>query len=92
MYSVHCMYTYSDASFFLKPFVDKIRNLENSLINRFNYINTYINNYKVFSLEQGRKYPLDTPKRMIERREREGKREKEMQKDRYREGGKDKRE
>ena len=27
--------------------------------------------------EQGRKRPLDTPKRMIERREREGKREKE---------------
>ena len=26
---------------------------------------------------QGRKRPLDTPKRMIERREREGKREKE---------------
>ena len=30
-----------------------------------------------FLLEQGRKHPLDTPKRMIERREREGKREKE---------------
>ena len=28
-------------------------------------------------LEQGRKRPLDTPKRMIERREREGEREKE---------------
>jgi hypothetical protein len=28
-------------------------------------------------LEQGRKRPLDTPKRMIERRERKGKREKE---------------
>ena len=27
--------------------------------------------------EQGRKRPLDTPKRMIKRREREGKREKE---------------
>ena len=27
--------------------------------------------------KQGRKRPLDTPKRMIERREREGKREKE---------------
>ena len=27
--------------------------------------------------EQGRKRPLDTPKRMIERREREGEREKE---------------
>ena len=36
--------------------------------------------------------PLDTPKRMIERREREGEREKERQKDRYREGGRDKRE
>ena len=36
--------------------------------------------------------PLDTPKRMIERREREGKREKERQKERYREGGRDKRE
>ena len=30
-----------------------------------------------FILKQGRKRPLDTPKRMIERREREGKREKE---------------
>ena len=29
-------------------------------------------------LKQGRKRPLDTPKRMIERREREGKREKEV--------------
>ena len=29
-------------------------------------------------VEQGRKRPLDTPKRMIERREREGEREKEM--------------
>ena len=29
------------------------------------------------SMKQGRKRPLDTPKRMIERREREGKREKE---------------
>ena len=28
------------------------------------------------STKQGRKRPLDTPKRMIERREREGKREK----------------
>ena len=28
--------------------------------------------------KQGRKRPLDTPKRMIKRREREGKREKEM--------------
>ena len=28
--------------------------------------------------KQGRKRPLDTPKRMIERREREGEREKEM--------------
>ena len=32
------------------------------------------------------------PKRMIERREREGKREKEWYKERYREGGRDKRE
>ena len=37
--------------------------------------------------EQGRKRPLDTPKRMIERREREAEREKERQKERYREGG-----
>ena len=32
---------------------------------------------KYISAEQGRKRPLDTPKRMIKRREREGKREKE---------------
>ena len=36
-------------------------------------------NYIILLLyvKQGRKRPLDTPKRMIERREREGKREKE---------------
>ena len=43
-------------------------------------------------MKQGRKRPLDTPKRIIERREREGEREKERYKDRYREGGGDKRE
>ena len=32
---------------------------------------------KPFLIKQGRKRPLDTPKRMIKRREREGKREKE---------------
>ena len=31
----------------------------------------------LFWLKQGRKRPLDTPKKMIERREREGEREKE---------------
>ena len=36
-------------------------------------------------IKQGRKRPLDTPKRMIERRERE------MYKERYTEGGRDKR-
>ena len=30
----------------------------------------------MFLQEQGRKRPLDTPKRMVERREREGEREK----------------
>ena len=43
-------------------------------------------------IKQGRKRPLDTPKRMIERREREGEREKERYKERYREGGRDKKE
>ena len=43
-------------------------------------------------LKQGRKRPLDTPKRIIERREREGERERESQKEKYREGGRDKRE
>ena len=46
--------------------------------------------------KQGRKRPLNTSKRMIERREkegeREGEREKERYKERYREGGRDKRE
>ena len=46
---------------------------------------------KCLVYEQGRKRPLDTPKKMIERREREGEREKERQKERYREGGRDKR-
>ena len=32
---------------------------------------------KLFIKKQGRKRPLDTPKRMIERRQREGEREKE---------------
>ena len=41
--------------------------------------------------KQGRKRPLDTPKRMIERREREGEREKEGYKERYKKGGRDKR-
>jgi hypothetical protein len=31
----------------------------------------------IFKVKQGRKRPLDTPKRMIKRREREGKRERE---------------
>ena len=31
--------------------------------------------FRRFTTEQGRKRPLDTPKRMIERREREGERE-----------------
>ena len=44
----------------------------------FNFMECY--------LKQGRKRPLDTPKRMIERRE------KERYKERYREGGRDKRE
>ena len=43
-----------------------------------------------------RKRPIDTPKRIIERRERKGEREREgereRQKERYREGGRDKRE
>ena len=43
-------------------------------------------------MKQGRKRPLDTPKRLIERREREGEREKERYQERYREGGRDKRE
>ena len=36
----------------------------------------YLNLQRVH-IQQGRKRPFDTPKRMIERREREGKREKE---------------
>ena len=44
-------------------------------------IKTYLNKWKTNSykesIEQGRKRPLDTPKRMIKRREREGMREKE---------------
>ena len=43
-------------------------------------------------MKQGRKHPLDTPKRMIEKREREGKIEKDRYKERYRERGRDKRE
>ena len=45
-----------------------------------------INNSLCITLiyQQGRKHPLDTPKRMTERREREGEREKERQKERER--------
>ena len=43
----------------------------------------------VLSIKQRQKRPLDTPKRMIERREREGEREKERYKERYREGGRE---
>ena len=37
----------------------------------------FVNLLITYKSKQGRKRPLDTPKRMIERREREGKREKE---------------
>ena len=47
----------------------------------------FCNGSTYITLEQGRKRPLDTPKRMIERREREGGREKERNKERYGEGG-----
>ena len=47
---------------------------------------------KCTSEKQGRKRQLDTPKIMIQRREREGERERESQKERYREGGRDNRE
>ena len=33
--------------------------------------------FKQFTVKQGRKRPLETPKRMIERKEREGERKKE---------------
>ena len=33
--------------------------------------------YRIPPIQQGQKHPLDTPKRMIERREREGERENE---------------
>jgi hypothetical protein len=39
--------------------------------------NKMLINYSILRGIQGRKRPLDTPKRMIKRREREGKREKE---------------
>ena len=42
--------------------------------------------------KQERKRPLDSPNRMIERREKEGERERERWKERYREGGRNKRE
>ena len=47
--------------------------------------NVNIKRHKLF-IKQGRKRPLDTPKRMIKRRG------KERYKERYREGGRDKRE
>ena len=53
---------------------------------------TYNKHTQCISTKQGQKRPLDTTKRMIERREREGEREKERYKERYREGGRDKRE
>ena len=53
-----------------------LNNYENSInidLNLINYCNFLPKKYS----KQGRKRPLDTPKRMIKRREREGKREKE---------------
>ena len=52
----------------------------------------YFSMYSNYFKDNKWKRPLDTPKRMIERREREGEREKERYKERYREGGRDKRE
>ena len=49
----------------------------------------YLRNHTKVSLcykKQGRKRPLDTPKRMIKRREREGKRERERKIEGEREG------
>ena len=43
------------------------------------------NSPRLFCSKQGRKRPLDTPKRMIERREREGEREKVRERERERE-------
>ena len=48
------------------------------------------NSNDILCKKQGRKRPLDTPKKMIERREREKERERERYKERYREGGRDK--
>ena len=52
--------------------VDKILKvyvaMRNQIYDDFNFI---------FNVKSGRKRPLDTPKRMIERRERDGEREKE---------------
>ena len=62
-----------------------------SYIDRYIFLLNIVQ-FMMVEQKQGQKRPLDTPKRMIERREREGKREKERQKERYREGGRDKRE
>jgi hypothetical protein len=40
-------------------------------------VDGHTTNIRLFINKQGRKHPLDTPKRMVERREREGEREKE---------------
>ena len=65
---------------FLKSFhktIQKIAKKENFQERLYHYVN--FNNLfgHTLSNEQGRKRPLDTPERMIERREREAKREKE---------------
>ena len=55
---------------------------------KFDYTNYYaITMRSNYYRKQGRKRPLDTPKKM-----REGEREKERYKERYREGGRDMRE
>ena len=46
-----------------------------SILSRFHHNIKPIIQLLVMALKQGRKRPLDTPKRMIERREREGERE-----------------
>jgi hypothetical protein len=50
----------------------------NSFLMKFlSILQELIHKILILIKQQGRKRPLDTPKRMIERREREGKREKE---------------
>ena len=81
-----CVTLFVNRLFSLSPKLSLLRRIYGRFSSFFCY-NNYSHSMQILHKKQGRKRPLDTPKRMIE-----GERKKERQKERYREGGRDKRE